>query len=81
MKEITIVIASVILSVSIYLSAIMLVEGHQYEPIADHRNATNLTVSIIEQSGIKGQSSLEEITKIHIDTYEKVLVKLIELEE
>ena len=80
MKHISIIIASLILSVSIYLSCNIIVSSY-YAPDVNFANAKGLTMSIIEKSDAINQRSVEELTDITTNTYQKVLKRLAEIEE
>ena len=74
MKDIPIIIASVILSASILFSANMVAESI-YEDV-DYDNASNIAISIIEKSNFATQRSPQDLTKMYTDTYKQVLKRL-----
>ena len=78
MKDISIIIASVILSASILYSANMIAEN-SFEDV-DYDNAANLTASILETSSSATKRSPEELTVMYIEVYKNVLKRLDKIE-
>jgi len=84
MKEISIIIASILLSVSIYVSSTIIANSNY--ALADNRPdynftiAKDLTMSIIEKADSLNQKSLEEVTDKSTATYQKVIKRLVEIE-
>ena len=80
MKDISIIIASLILSVSIYVSFNTLANSNyalaNSNPDVNFTVAKGLTMSIIEKSDALNEGSIEEVT----DTYQKILQRLAEVE-
>ena len=84
MKEISIIIASILLSVSIYVSSTIIANSNY--ALADSRPDYNFTIakgltkSIIEKADSLNQKSLEEVTDKSTATYQKVIKRLAEIE-
>jgi len=80
MKDLSIIIASLILSVSIYMSSNLLANSN-YTPGIHFTTAKAMTISVIEKSDFLNQRPIEEITDISTATYKKILTRLAEIEE
>lgn len=80
MKEVALLGASLLVSVSLFISANMIAESN-WAPDVDYTNATKLTISIMEKSVLDNNLTPEETTDRYIAIYEKVLGKMAEIEK